>query len=714
MKQINFILSLTIIVFVFSYSNVRGQSFSWAAGFPNSGFGSFFCDSNNNIISAGGFTAPVDVDPSANTYLLSPVGNYDWFLSKVSSSGSLIWAKHFDGTTNPAGLVLPMGFAKDNVENIYIVGYIKDSFDFDPGPGTFYLPPSTTNYHSGFILKLNANGDFVWAKELEANVLNSNVNLSDIKVNGCSIYITGSFLGTIDVDPSSTAVLNLTAGNPGSGLIEKLDTAGNFQWAKQINGAGFEFLELDSSSNIYCASIFHGIVDFDPGVGVYNMNGGSGSGFAFCFEKLDSLGNFIWAKQIGTGVNNEHLYGITLDRKNNILVTGYFGNTLDFDPGPAVQNLTTGTIGFFLLKLNSNGNYVWANTFNATDGRDVTTDSFGNVYAVGESGGDVFIQKLDSLGNLIWLETFGSSGFDIPGHVCLDHLNNIIITGSIGLGGMGGVGDFDPGLGVFMLGGTNVGFIEKLCVSPPALNISAQNDTICIGDIAVLSVESIQGATYIWGKDGSPLNNSNNDTLLVTQPGDYTVNVYGVGCPYGSDTVHVSVFPVITPTIQITSSPFSVPTGQQVTVHATVGATGGYPYTIYWYNHGVLFATTNTDVVTYVKPIGKDSLSAVIKVNTPCTSPVTSNLIFVTGIGNKLAQDNFSISPNPASAKVYIQSQRLGNLEITDVMGRVVLQQPIVNTQTTVDLNSLSDGLYIYRFFANDGTLIQDKLLLMR
>lgn len=288
------------------------------------------------------------------------------------------------------------------------------------------------------------------------------------------------------------------------------------------------------------------------------------------------------------------------------------------------------------------------------------------------------------------------------------------MCGNLGAYNSPGSGDLNPGLGIFNVFGNNYGFLEKLCVTPPPLNITVLNDTICVGDIAVLSVESIQGATYIWGKDGSPLNNSNNDTLLVTQPGDYTVNVYGVGCPYSSDTVHVSVFPVITPTIQITSFPFSVPAGQQVTVHATVGATGGYPYTIYWYNHGVLFATTTTDVVTYVKPIGKDSLSAVIKVNTPCTSPVTSNLIFVTGIGNRLAQDNFSISPNPASAKVYIQSQRLGNLEITDVMGRVVLQQPIVNTQTSVDLNSLSDGLYIYRFFANDGTLIQDKLLLMR
>ena len=50
-------------------------------------------------------------------------------------------------------------------------------------------------------------------------------------------YTTGQFEGTVDFDPGP-GVFNLTS--PGSGgetdiYISKLDAAGNFLWAKQIN-----------------------------------------------------------------------------------------------------------------------------------------------------------------------------------------------------------------------------------------------------------------------------------------------------------------------------------------------------------------------------------------------------------------------------------------------------------------------------------------------
>lgn len=647
---------------------------------------------------------------------------------KEDPLGNFIWAKHFDGCSNTNSSFSLSSLNLDMSGNIYVFGDFADSVDFDPSPNHFFMSTPSANFPHSFFLKLNPNGNFIWAKQIGGLTGNSS-EIFDVKISESNIFLVGGLWGTIDIDPSPNNIISLTSIGNNASFILKIDTAGNFNWAKQINAASTFYLALDSSSNIYTAGNFKNTVDFDPSNNVYNLTSSSVTGYAMFFEKFDSLGNFLWVRQIGNGYNDEHTLGFTVDKLGNLLATGYFNYTLDFDPGPNVYNLTASSSrSIFTLKLRNNGNFVWATKSGASvgnfEGRAITTYSMGNVYtaAIAPGGcdidpgpavkyviGDCVVQKLDSVGNFVW--GVGWEG-DVPGWIGLDNVNSVYVTGSFS----GFNKDFDPGLGSFLLNGNSQfsGFIEKLCVSPPPLNITVLKDTICIGDIAVLSVESIQGATYIWGKDGSPITNSNNDTLLVTQPGDYTVNVYGVGCPYGSDTVHVSVFPVITPTIQIASSPFSVPAGQQVTVHATVSATGGYPYTINWYNHGVLFATTTTDVVSYIKPIGKDSLSAVIKVNTPCTSPVTSNLIFVTGIDDLETQNYFFSTPNPVSNQLNIQTNLSGCLEIIDMMGRVVFQTTVINTQASIDLSSLSEGLYHYKFMTKVGTAIKDKLVIMR
>ncbi|MEP7318174.1 MAG: hypothetical protein ABI921_05525 [Panacibacter sp.] len=48
--------------------------------------------------------------------------------------------------------------------NVYSTGDFGGTVDFDPGPGTFYLTSGTNN--AAFILKLDAAGNFVWAKNM--------------------------------------------------------------------------------------------------------------------------------------------------------------------------------------------------------------------------------------------------------------------------------------------------------------------------------------------------------------------------------------------------------------------------------------------------------------------------------------------------------------------------------------------------------------------
>src|SRR5687768_5655223 len=105
------------------------------------------------------------------------------------------------------------------------------------------------------------------------------------------------------------------------------------------------------SGNIYTTGNFRRTSDFDPGTGAYNLVSGNGISNTF-MSKLDRDGNFIWAKQLAGGI--QWCYSATLDNNGNLYTTGYFGNELDFDPGPGAYNLSTSGYDVFVSKLNSN------------------------------------------------------------------------------------------------------------------------------------------------------------------------------------------------------------------------------------------------------------------------------------------------------------------------------------------------------------------------
>ena len=137
----------------------------------------------------------------------------------------------------------------------------------------------------------------------------------------------------------------------------------NFVWAKQMGGGNFDVgsgVALDGSGNVYTTGFFRGTADFDPGAGVFDLTSTS-AGFEDIFvSKLDSNGNFVWAKKMG-GTGGDGAHSVAVDGSGNVYTTGFFSGTADFDPGPGTFNLTSaGFNAIFVSKLDSNGNFVWA------------------------------------------------------------------------------------------------------------------------------------------------------------------------------------------------------------------------------------------------------------------------------------------------------------------------------------------------------------------
>src|SRR6185295_4557305 len=107
-------------------------------------------DSDSNLITVGGFTGTVTFDGTG----LTAAGGSDIYVAKLSSStGQVIWAKRFGGTSDDFGLAV----ALDSSNNIYIAGTFQGSIDF--GGGTI----QSAGGSDAFVLKLTADGNYVWA-----------------------------------------------------------------------------------------------------------------------------------------------------------------------------------------------------------------------------------------------------------------------------------------------------------------------------------------------------------------------------------------------------------------------------------------------------------------------------------------------------------------------------------------------------------------------
>ena len=112
---------------------------------------------------------------------------------------------------------------------------------------------------------------------------------------------------------------------------------------------GASAVALDGSGNVYTGGSFSRTADFDPGAGTADLTS-AGGGDIFV-SKLDSNGNFVWARRMG-GMSSDWPLGVALDGSGNVYTGGFFFGTADFDPGAGTANLTSaGLSDIFVSKL---------------------------------------------------------------------------------------------------------------------------------------------------------------------------------------------------------------------------------------------------------------------------------------------------------------------------------------------------------------------------
>ena len=453
--------TLYIVTLIFALSGIGNHAISqnliWGKrmGGANDDWGnSITYDANGNVYTTGVFTGPVDIDPGPGIYNLTGNGT---FILKLDISGNFIWAKHFEGAYGTSSFV-------DATGNVYTTGSFRDTANFNPGIGMYNLIASGFSYDV-FISKLDASGNLIWAKGFGGPSLDRAKSIA-VDING-NTYTVGTFGNQVDFDPGP-GIYNLSCFGTGI-FVSKLDSSGNFVWAKQMGGNQDDYgisMAIDSTGNIYTTGTFMNTADFDPGAGVFNLIADSVYTSDVFISKLNASGNFVWAKKFG-GKYDDFVNSITIDVGGNIYTTGNFIDTVDFDPGTGIYNLVG--YGVFVSKLDASGNFLWAKNFEGPVlTNSIVTDAVGNVYTAGwfsdtvdfDPGigtyilsfgginGDAFISKLSASGNFISASQFkgmqSSQGFGYS--ISVDALGNIYVTGYFRY-----VVDFDPGAAIYNL-----------------------------------------------------------------------------------------------------------------------------------------------------------------------------------------------------------------------------------------------------------------------
>lgn len=452
-------------------------------------------DSQNNVYIAGTFSGTADFDPGTGTTYINSGADQNVFIQKLSPDGNFIWAKVF-----PVGSsTIITSITIDPSDHLIIGGSFTGTVVFPTVDSTSTI--SSPGQVDAYIVKLNAGGQFVWAKSF-GNPNNTSGNSDQIhalKTDASgNIYSTGHFFGAADFDPNNMGTVIVTAtGSNKDIFIQKLSPGGDFIWVEKIGGGDTEeSVSMSINQNtLLLTGWFRQTVDFDPSTSVTSL---SSQGYADIFLlSLTTDGDFNQIKQFGSVFNDKGV-DLATDPSGAIYLTGIFDAEIDLDPGTGTNYVTpAGGTDFFILKLTPSADFSWAKTFPGTyykysqslayhpDNGIVVTGIFGDsvYFDPGNPAGsfssileDIFLVYLDQDGNYIWAGTYGHQGVldhDYVSGIAVDNLGGIYSTGRF----VGDV-DFDCGPGVEILNpsGPSDVYIQKLNGSILSLTSHSPDD----------------------------------------------------------------------------------------------------------------------------------------------------------------------------------------------------------------------------------------------
>ena len=296
------------------------------------------------------------------------------------------------------------------------------------------------------------------------------------------------------------------------------------QFANGVGATGSGSVDVESNAvtndvtgNVFITGSLQGTANFNPGGTSANIS--SAGNRDIFLAKYAKSGLLTWAKDLRGGDASSVAQGaaISVDGSGNVIVSGTFTGTVNFDPGAGNTSFTaSGRNDVFIAKYDPSGNLLWARDIVGTsgtidEGYALAVDPSGNVAVAGSyqsaatfgsttlnAGGmfEGFVAKLNPSGQFLWAKSTTGSGSSVTqtAGLTIDASGNVISAGFYS-----GTVNFDPN------GGTS---------TPPSASSRA---------IFVQKLDASGNLVWAQGIAGSDINQANS---VVADPSG---NLYVTG-----------------------------------------------------------------------------------------------------------------------------------------------------------------------------------------
>lgn len=316
----------------------------WAKQPPDGyGFGNgVSTDTQGNCIVTGQF---FNDSISFGPYTLFNSNAYydDVFVVKYDMNGNVLWAKQAGGKSSDIGVAI----STDSQGNIIVLGrFLSDSIFFagQTISNVSNLEYGFTYLSDIFCVKYDSNGNILWIKHSGSNGEDIGNDISTD--NYGNIIFTGYFRGNSIIFGTDT-LLNADTTFTKDFFLVKCDSAGNVLWANRSGFTGDDQgngVDIDTNGNCIVVGYFN---SFSITFGLNNLiNNGNTDIFVV---KYDSMGNNIWASNVGGSMTDIGI-DVSTDFKNKSILTGNFRSSSIFFGTDTLNN--SGYEDVFIAKFN--------------------------------------------------------------------------------------------------------------------------------------------------------------------------------------------------------------------------------------------------------------------------------------------------------------------------------------------------------------------------
>jgi hypothetical protein len=396
-----------------------------------------------------------------------------------------------------------------------------------------------------------------------------------------------------------------------------------------------------------------------------------------CLAKISSSGTILWQKMCLPNNNNFYNNIIKKTKDGGYIITGR-----STGPNSTVEG------DYYLIKLDSNANYVWFQfygTFSYDDASDVIQCPDGGYLISGmashpswgayqplvaKGNRDILVIKVDSLGNYLWSKCYGGTGDDAGAKLLNTSDGGFLITGTTNSndldvsGNHGGTDNWiakTNSIGDIQwqkaYGGTKYDSLTNIFQSSDGNYVFSSSIMSNNGDITFNNgnnktdswiVKINQTGTILWQKSFGGSGNDETYSIIQTTDGGYAI------------------------------------TGG---TNSTDGDVIGY--------HNPRYADPPLDIMFF--KFSQDNLST-----------------------NTFNKEEISIYPNPAIDHINIDCGALAyvsgwNIKITNILGQEVFSQPIIMKQYILPIKTWGgSGMYFVQIVNSQGQIVDIKKIILQ